>query len=52
MEESEILKQKLDLARKVLQDIINGCVHPETAVRRVMVDLAPIRKVLKEIEET
>jgi hypothetical protein len=32
--------------RQVLQQIIDGAVHPETAVRRVMVDLAPIRKVL------
>jgi hypothetical protein len=32
----------------VLQAIINGCVHPETAKRRVLVDLAPIRKVLKK----
>jgi hypothetical protein len=32
--------------RAVLQGIIDGCVHPETAKRRVMVELAPIRAVL------
>lgn len=32
--------------RAVLQSIIDGCVHPTTAKRRVMVDLAPIREVL------
>ena len=31
---------------KVLEDIINGCVHPEKALRRISVELAPIRKIL------
>jgi hypothetical protein len=34
-----------------LQVIINGCVHPDTAVRAVMVDLTPIRKILKKNTE-
>ena len=33
--------------RLVLENIINGCVHPDVAVRAVMVDLTPIRKALK-----
>jgi hypothetical protein len=32
----------------VLQGIIDGCVHPDTAFRAVMVDLKPIKKVLKQ----
>lgn len=31
-----------------MQNIINGCVHPEVAYRAVMVDLAPIRKAVKK----
>lgn len=36
---------------KTLKDIIDGAAHPEIAVRRVMVDLKPIRAVLKEYEK-
>lgn len=36
---------------ETLQGIINGCVHPEVAIRTVFVDLAPIRKALKENEK-
>lgn len=36
--------------RACLQSIIDGCVNPEKAHRRVMVDLAPIRKVLKDTD--
>ena len=36
---------------EVLQGIINSCVHPDIAVRCVMVDLAPIRKVIKQNNE-
>lgn len=50
-EQNEKLKQKLDLAKKVLQDIINGCVNPDIAIRRVMLDLKPIRNALKKLEE-
>jgi hypothetical protein len=35
---------------KVLQGIIDGCVHPDIAVRAALVDLAPIRKILKKYE--
>jgi hypothetical protein len=49
-----IEREQLRLAntklRHVLKDIIAGCAHPEIAIRRVMVDLEPIRKVLREHE--
>lgn len=35
----------------VLKNIINSCVHPDRAARAVMVDLDPIRNVLKKYEE-
>jgi len=47
--EEEKLRNRLALADELagaLQSIIDGCVHPEKAVRRVSVDLAPIRAVL------
>ena len=40
--------QEIEEYRKILQNIINGACHPETALRRVMVDLTPIRAVLKK----
>lgn len=36
--------------RAELQAVIDGCVHPDTAKRRVMVDLAPIRAALRETQ--
>ena len=42
-----LLKQNTDLAN-ILQGIIDGCVHPDVAVRAVMVDLKPIRAILKK----
>jgi hypothetical protein len=41
-----VIEEETKEMRDVLQGIIDGAVHPKTAVRRVMVDLAPIRKVL------
>jgi hypothetical protein len=43
-----LLAARIKNLEAALQAIIDGCVHPETAKRRVMVDLAPIRKILKE----
>ena len=37
---------------QVLEGIVNKCVHPDIAVRAVMVDLAPIRKLLKKLDES
>lgn len=34
-----------------LRGIVNGCCHPDIAVRAVFVDLAPIRKAIKKSEE-
>lgn len=34
-------------AREVAQGIIDGCVHPDIAVRRISVDLAPLRALLQ-----
>jgi len=44
--ENSTLKARVIELKQVLQNIIDGCVHPETAKRAIMVDLAPIRKVL------
>lgn len=41
------LAERVFVLEGVLQGIVDGCVNPDTAVRRVMVDLAPIRDVLK-----
>jgi hypothetical protein len=41
--------ERLGLARNTLQNIINSCVHPETAYRAVMVNLEPIRATLKKL---
>ncbi len=49
--EIEILKQKLQVAEKALDEIILGCCNPNVAIRRVMLDLAPIKKALKFIKE-
>jgi hypothetical protein len=50
-EQSEI--EKLREVNKeliqVLKGIIDGCVHPNVAVRAVMVDLKPIRKILEKV---
>ena len=46
MSEIEQLKLENVEMRKILQSIIDGCVHPDIAVRAVFVELEPIRKVL------
>lgn len=35
---------------KVLEDIINGCVHPDKAIRRISVELKPIREILEKLK--
>ena len=45
-----VIPQPIEEMRRILQDIINGCVHPEIASRRMMVDLKPIREILKKYE--
>lgn len=50
-EQNEKLKEKLELAKITLQNIINGCVNPKTAIRRVMLDLKPIRDTLRKLED-
>ena len=44
-------KEKIELAKKTLQEIIDSCVHPDTAHRAVMVNLTPIRETLKKLKE-
>lgn len=44
------LERKLILATKTLDDIIAGCCNPDVAIRRIMLELAPIRKTLKIIK--
>jgi hypothetical protein len=44
------LEQKLTLATKTLDDIIAGCCNPDVAIRRVMLELGPIRKTLRIIK--
>ena len=38
-------------SHEALESIVNGCVHPEIAVRAMCVDLSPIRKALKRHKE-
>lgn len=40
-----------DSTMHALKSIVNGCVHPEIAMRAVFVDLAPIRKAITRHEE-
>ncbi len=47
-EENIKLRQDNEKLVSALSNIISSCVHPEIAVRCVMLDLKPIRKVLKE----
>lgn len=49
LSEIEQLKLKLAAAESCLEEIINGCCNPEVALRRVMLDLKPIRKCLRVI---
>ena len=42
-----LVKRNTEL-RQVLQGIINGCCHPDIAVRAMMVELKPIREILKK----
>lgn len=42
----ELKKEVLDL----LESIVNGCVHPDIAVRRISVELAPIREMIKKLK--
>ena len=46
--ERDKYKQEAEDYKKELQAIINGCVHPDEATRRVILDLVPIRAVLKK----
>lgn len=43
-------EQALKDAVATLEGIIQGCCHPDIAIRAVMVDLKPIRNVLKKIQ--
>jgi hypothetical protein len=46
--------EEISLLRRVestLNGIIQGCVHPDIAIRAVFVDLKPIRETLKEIKK-
>lgn len=46
----KLVKQNADMAA-TMQGIINGCCHPDVAIRAVFTDLAPIRKSLKKHKE-
>ncbi len=45
-DEMEALQQRVDELETVLHSVIDGCGHPDKAIRRVLLDLAPIRRVL------
>ena len=47
---NDLIKHNMDMST-VLKGIVNGCVHPNVAVRAVMVDLKPIRAILKRNKE-
>jgi hypothetical protein len=46
--EFDALKLNNEKLRTALEGIINSAVHPDVAVRSIMVPLDPIRKILKE----
>lgn len=50
-ENFEKLKTQNETLKNALKGVVDSCVHPDTAFRAVMVDLAPIRKALKKNEE-
>lgn len=47
----ELLTEKVWAGLEGLRAVVNSTVHPETAVRAVMVDLKPIRAAIKKLEE-
>lgn len=46
-----ILSKDLDLTLKCLEGIVNSAVHPQIAVRAVMVDLKPIRREIVRLKQ-
>ena len=46
-----ITKNDLQKTIKILQGIVNSCVHPNVAVRAVFVELSPIRKEIERLEK-
>jgi hypothetical protein len=46
-----ITKDDLQKTIKILQDIVNSCVHPDVAVRAVFVELSPIRKEIERLKK-
>lgn len=47
--ERDQLKEKVAVAKKALEHVVNSAAHPEIALRVVMVDLKPIRAALKKL---
>lgn len=45
--EIALLNAVIITKNRALQHVVDSCVHPDTAVRAVMVDLEPIRKALE-----
>ena len=48
--EIEILKSKLLVAEKALEKVLNSALHPDIAIRAMMVELAPVREALNKIK--
>ena len=46
---AEFLERENEILIQTLVNIIKSCAHPKIAVRCVMVDLKPIRQVLKNV---
>ena len=46
-----ITKDDLQKTIKILQGIVNSCVHPDVAVRAVFVELSPIRKEIERLKK-
>jgi len=42
--------EKLALAIKTLESVLNGCLHPDIALVRVITPMQPIRETLKKIK--
>ena len=45
-------KEKLELAIKTLENILQSAWHPDIAIRIVMVEAGPIREALKKLKNT
>lgn len=48
--ENKELKEKISIAEKALQKVLSSALHPDIAIRAMMVELAPVREALNKIK--